>query len=156
MPRWHGRHVVLNHRQLDCLFNSLYNSAKKKSSKLHIIGLLWGEPSMTSGFLSQMASNATSVSMTTQSWPAVGKFLSVHLSAYQLTTNQLHQSIFHSFVPFYVQTLHFKYGLHRSGNIILINFRHKLYILIISGAASDVNFIKMTTFPFPSGKYAYD
>ena len=32
-----------NHRQLDCLFNCLFNLTTKKTSKLHITGPLWGE-----------------------------------------------------------------------------------------------------------------
>ena len=36
-------HSVPNHRELNCLFNSLFKLITKRASKLRIIGLLWGE-----------------------------------------------------------------------------------------------------------------
>ena len=34
---------VTNHMQLDCLFNNMFSVTSKKTSKLCITGLLWGE-----------------------------------------------------------------------------------------------------------------
>ena len=55
----HEYHGVSNHQQLNWLFNSLF----RPSVKLHILGPLWGKPPVTSGFPSQMASNAESVTV---------------------------------------------------------------------------------------------
>ena len=52
---------ISNHQHLDCLFNHLFWRRSKITSKLRINGLCEGNPPVTSGFLSQMASNAENV-----------------------------------------------------------------------------------------------
>ena len=37
----HKGHDISNPQKLDCLFHSLFMLTKKKTSKLHITGLLW-------------------------------------------------------------------------------------------------------------------
>ena len=54
---------VSNYQHLKCLLNHLYRHKSKKTSKRHISGLCEGNPLMTSGFLSERASNAENVSI---------------------------------------------------------------------------------------------
>ena len=56
----HERHGISNNWQLHCLFNLLHRHA---ATKHFSTGHLWGNPLITSGLLSQRASNAESVSM---------------------------------------------------------------------------------------------
>ena len=56
------RHGVSNYRQLDCLFIHLFRS-KKKPSKIHITGPLWGESTVNRCLPPQSTSDAGSVSM---------------------------------------------------------------------------------------------
>ena len=53
------RFHVSNLQQIDCMSNSLLRLTPNKTSKLHIVGHLWGESS--GGFPSQRASNAERV-----------------------------------------------------------------------------------------------
>ena len=56
-------HGVSNHHQLYCLFNCLIKLTIKKASKLHALpAICEGNPPVTGGFPSQMASNAESLS----------------------------------------------------------------------------------------------
>ena len=57
------RSGISNHRCLDCLLNHLLRRRSKKTSKLPITGLCEGNPPVTGGFPSQMASNAENVSI---------------------------------------------------------------------------------------------
>ena len=52
----HEYHGVSNHRQLDCLFNS--RRIRRKTSKLRITELLWGESTGHQCFPQQRVSNA--------------------------------------------------------------------------------------------------
>ena len=61
--RDYARHCVPNHGQFDCLFNSLLRQTLNKSSKLMLLDLFGGKPTVTGGFPSQRASNAEIVSM---------------------------------------------------------------------------------------------
>ena len=54
---------VSNHRRLHCLLNRLFRHRSKKTSKLCVTGLCGGNPSVTGGFPSQLASNEESVSI---------------------------------------------------------------------------------------------
>ena len=56
-------HDILNHLHLDYLFNNLFQLTSKEASKLDITSLCEGNPLVTSGFLSQRASDAESFSM---------------------------------------------------------------------------------------------
>ena len=58
----HERHGVLNHRQLDCLFNSSIKLTTKKT-KRSITGPCEGNTSMTNEFPSQRVINAENCSM---------------------------------------------------------------------------------------------
>ena len=40
--RWHGRHGISNHQQLDCLFHS-FSGLTNKTAKLCVADQLWGE-----------------------------------------------------------------------------------------------------------------
>ena len=55
------RKGVSNPRHLDCLLNHSFKRRSKKTSKLCVIGLCVGNPPVTSGFPSQMASNMENV-----------------------------------------------------------------------------------------------
>ena len=59
----HERDGVSIHRRLDCLFNRLFKRRSKKTSKLRLTGLFEMNPSVTSWFPSQRASNAENVSI---------------------------------------------------------------------------------------------
>ena len=58
--RWrhNERDGISNHRRLHCLLNPLWRPRSKKTSKLRVTGLCGGNPPVTGGFPSQMASNA--------------------------------------------------------------------------------------------------
>ena len=49
----HEHRGLSNHQQLDCLINSLVRLISKKTSRLHITGLLEGNAPVTEGFPSQ-------------------------------------------------------------------------------------------------------
>ena len=63
--RWHHneRYGVSNHRRLDCLLYRLLRRRSKKTAKLRITGLCWGNPLVTGGFPSQRFGNADNVSI---------------------------------------------------------------------------------------------
>ena len=46
-------HVIWNHQQLNCLFNSLFRITSQEMSKFPINATSWGEPLVTNGFPSQ-------------------------------------------------------------------------------------------------------
>ena len=54
---------VSNHRRLACLLNRLFRRRSKKASELRVTDLCEGNPPVTGGFPSQMASNAENVSI---------------------------------------------------------------------------------------------
>ena len=54
-----------NHWQLNCLINSLIRLTTKETPKLRINGIHEGNPLLTSGFTSQRARNAESISVQT-------------------------------------------------------------------------------------------
>ena len=56
--RRNGRDGVSNHKPHDCLRNRLFRCKSKKTSKLRITGIYAGNPTGTSEFPTQMASNA--------------------------------------------------------------------------------------------------
>ena len=56
--RHNERGGVSNHRGLHCLLNRLFRRRSKKTSKLRVIGLCDGKPSVIGGFPSQRVSNA--------------------------------------------------------------------------------------------------
>ena len=56
-------HDVTNHRHLNCLLSRLVRCTSKKTSKLCVTGLCEGNPPVTGGFPSQMASNSENVSI---------------------------------------------------------------------------------------------
>ena len=62
LPTRHGRHSVTNHRQLNCLFDSIVKLTTIKTWKLHYNGLLFcgRNPSVIVGFHSQKVSNSGS------------------------------------------------------------------------------------------------
>ena len=53
----HGSHGVPNHRQIDCMFSSLFEIATTKRVKHCITDPLWGHTPVTDGFPSQRSSN---------------------------------------------------------------------------------------------------
>ena len=61
--QWHHNEHdgISSHQHLDCLVNRLFRHRSKKISKLCISGLCEGNPPVTSGFPSQMASNMENV-----------------------------------------------------------------------------------------------
>ena len=59
----HECHDILNHWQLQCLFNSLLMQTSKETSKVVLLVLCEGNPQVTGGFPSQRAGNVESVSM---------------------------------------------------------------------------------------------
>ena len=63
--QWHHNEHdgVSNHQRLHCLLNCLFRRRSKKTSKLCIAGLCEGNPSVTSGFPSQRASNMQNISI---------------------------------------------------------------------------------------------
>ena len=61
--RHNERDGVSSHRHLDWLLNRLFRRRSKKTSKLGVTGLCWGNPPVTDGFLSQRASNAENASI---------------------------------------------------------------------------------------------
>ena len=60
--RHHEGHGVSNHRRLQCLFNRMFRRESKKRSKFRVT-LYEGDPTMTSGFPSQRAGNAETISI---------------------------------------------------------------------------------------------
>ena len=60
--RHHEGHGVSNHRRHQCLFNRMFRRESKKRSKLRVT-LYEGDPPMTSGFPSQRAGNAETISI---------------------------------------------------------------------------------------------
>ena len=59
--RHNGSDGVSNHRRLGCVPNHLFRRRSKKTLKFYVTGLCEGNPPVTSGFPSQMASNAENV-----------------------------------------------------------------------------------------------
>ena len=56
--QWYWCHGGSNHRRLDFLLDRLCGHISKKTSKVRVTGLCKGNPQVTGGFPSQMASNA--------------------------------------------------------------------------------------------------
>ena len=61
--RHNGRAGVSNHQLHDCLLNRLFRHRSNKIAKLRVTDLCEGNPSVTSEFPTQMASNAENVSI---------------------------------------------------------------------------------------------
>ena len=57
------RHAVVNHQQLECLFNLFFRLTPKETLKPALRARCDGKPPMTDGFTSQRASNAENVAI---------------------------------------------------------------------------------------------
>ena len=61
--RHNERECISNHRRLECLLNRLLRRRSKKSSKLRVSGLCWGNSPVTDELPTKRASNAENVSV---------------------------------------------------------------------------------------------
>ena len=61
---WHEHHIISNHGQVGCLFNSLFRLTQIHHQRSTLPVVCEGNPPMTSRFPSQRASDVTHVSIT--------------------------------------------------------------------------------------------